>query len=193
MNNSGRSIDYNHGVTANNKARSLLNSIKELWNLVNKEQLSMREVINAELRLSDITDSYKTCQALYEREYTEEAEQNWVVIRGAYQQVATRVREGRAELNPNLADVSFNNQSIRNSTMLESRPQNMKLEPIAVPTFAGKQEDWLSFKCSFLSMVHLRKDLDNITKLNYLRKALQGAAFNKIAIYHITEENYESA
>lgn len=54
-------------------------------------------------------------------------------------------------------------------------------------------EDWLSFKDTFITMVHRQDDITNVQKLQYLKSALKDDALRKIQVFAITDENYTRA
>ncbi|XP_067626307.1 uncharacterized protein [Eurosta solidaginis] len=51
-----------------------------------------------------------------------------------------------------------------------------RLDPVKLPTFDGKQENWLMFKDVFESMVHNRTELDDTYKLSRLRQCVDAQA-----------------
>ena len=64
--------------------------------------------------------------------------------------------------------------------IIEAKPEvkattktNVKLKYIDIPTFSGKTEDWLPFKCLFYKAVHNNEELDDDTKLTYLVQAMK--------------------
>ncbi|XP_077296681.1 uncharacterized protein LOC143918614 [Arctopsyche grandis] len=65
--------------------------------------------------------------------------------------------------------------------------------PLNVPNFTGTQESWGEFRDMFISLIHNNSDLNNISKLAYLKKSLQGSAMQVIQGLENTEENYTIA
>uniref|UniRef100_A0ABD2WA51 Uncharacterized protein n=1 Tax=Trichogramma kaykai TaxID=54128 RepID=A0ABD2WA51_9HYME len=82
--------------------------------------------------------------------------------------------------------------SLRNSTTIE-RQQLIKLPVANLPRFDGNHDRWLSFKNTFLSLIHSHTDLDDLNKFLYLRDCLEGSAFNKTALYDANADNYNKA
>ena len=68
-----------------------------------------------------------------------------------------------------------------------------KLPEVTLPEFKGAKLEWKSFKNSFLSMVHSKRDLDNTTKFNLLKKVLKGEAAACISGFEVNENNYPKA
>ncbi|XP_043279778.1 uncharacterized protein [Venturia canescens] len=71
--------------------------------------------------------------------------------------------------------------------------RRLKLPVADLPKFDGNIEKWLSFKNTFLTMIDSREDVTRLQKFLYLRNCLEGDALNKILIYNVSEENYETA
>ena len=69
----------------------------------------------------------------------------------------------------------------------------LKLPDANVPQFSGDYCKWLTFKNTFNSMIHSRKDLSNEDKFIYLQTALKGDALAKISSYDVSAENYDKA
>ncbi|XP_014214633.1 uncharacterized protein LOC106643862 [Copidosoma floridanum] len=84
------------------------------------------------------------------------------------------------------------NSSITNTTIIE-RHEAPKLPTISVPPFSGSHEDWMSFKNSFTDLIHSRTDISDMVKLSHLEGSLRGEALCKVAVFHISAENYTQA
>jgi len=63
---------------------------------------------------------------------------------------------------------------------------------MALLTFDGKYDSWLSFKNAFHNMIGLQMDLSDIDK-HYLKSALTGKAASKVRIFEIDGINYSKA
>ena len=48
-----------------------------------------------------------------------------------------------------------------------------KVDPVSVPTFSGRTEDWLPFWRMFKKAIHDKKDLDDDIRLTYLIRAME--------------------
>ncbi|XP_043475512.1 uncharacterized protein LOC122507066 [Leptopilina heterotoma] len=89
------------------------------------------------------------------------------------------------ELNSNSENERLSNVS--------SHCRKLKLPQATLPTFSGKVEEWLSFKDTFITMIHRRDDITNVEKLQYLKSVLKDEALRKIQVFAITDENYDRA
>jgi hypothetical protein len=70
-----------------------------------------------------------------------------------------------------------------------------KLPDIALPTFDGTLEKWISFRDMFESMVHSQASLTNIQKYHYLQSAfkLPASTPNILTNFPLSEDSYQSA
>lgn len=66
------------------------------------------------------------------------------------------------------------------------------LPKIAIKTFTGKLEDWVGFKELFDSLIH-RRSISNVEKLHYLLSSVQGAAYDLVKGFPLSEDNYINA
>lgn len=57
-----------------------------------------------------------------------------------------------------------------------AHPPDVRLDPIKLPTFDGRQENWLAFRDLFESLVHSRADIDDKYKLSRLRQCISAEA-----------------
>ncbi|XP_024941192.1 uncharacterized protein LOC112494408 [Cephus cinctus] len=81
-----------------------------------------------------------------------------------------------------------------NSTSLPTDgTRRLKLPVADLPKFKGDLEKWLSFKNMFLAMINSREDITNLQKFIYVKNCLEDDTLNKILVYDISEENYETA
>ncbi|XP_066904944.1 uncharacterized protein [Halyomorpha halys] len=81
---------------------------------------------------------------------------------------------------------------IKNSNQLEFEP-SIKLPTINLPTFNGQISDWVSFKDTFISLIHNNVNLSEIQKFHYLKSALKGTALQSIAGILTTSDGSEQA
>lgn len=65
--------------------------------------------------------------------------------------------------------------------------------PPEVGTFDGKPTDWPSFRDLFIAEVHDRDNIDPVSKLIYLQRALKGTAAKTLGPWKPTSENYAPA
>ncbi|XP_063901218.1 uncharacterized protein LOC135120827 [Zophobas morio] len=71
-------------------------------------------------------------------------------------------------------------------------PNNVKLPDIQLPTFTGIFTEWISFRDTYLALIH-NSTLTPIQKFHYLKGTLKGDAKQTIEHLTPTAENYESA
>ncbi|KHJ91498.1 integrase core domain protein [Oesophagostomum dentatum] len=71
------------------------------------------------------------------------------------------------------------------------RPQTMELPSLPVPSFSGNTWEWDNFWELFNTNIH-SQDIPELSKFNYLIKALRGEARQSIQKFQITKENYST-
>ncbi|CAI6359289.1 unnamed protein product [Macrosiphum euphorbiae] len=69
----------------------------------------------------------------------------------------------------------------------------VKLQPLEIPTFTGKFDDWVTFHDIYCAMIHTNNCLSDIQKFYYLRNALEGEATSLIKNLETSSSNYEIA
>ncbi|CAI6376040.1 unnamed protein product [Macrosiphum euphorbiae] len=69
----------------------------------------------------------------------------------------------------------------------------VKLQPLEIPTFTGKFDDWVTFHDIYCAMIHTNNCLSDIQKFYYLRNALEGEATSLIQNLETSSSNYEIA
>jgi hypothetical protein len=74
-----------------------------------------------------------------------------------------------------------------------SRNDRIKLSTISLPAFSGSFEKWLSFRDSFIKLIHNNETLTDIEKMHYLRSTVTGDALSTIEGLSITDTNYSAA
>ncbi|KAJ8971058.1 hypothetical protein NQ317_002750 [Molorchus minor] len=87
----------------------------------------------------------------------------------------------------NATSVRGNNESLRHSNDLRSRP---KLPAIPIPTFKGESENWLEFRDTFESIIHKNKSIADIEKFYFLKGALEGEAKKVVQLVDVSAANY---
>lgn len=70
---------------------------------------------------------------------------------------------------------------------------SMKLPTISLPNFDGSYEHWLEFRETFLSLIHNNANIDNFSKLHYLKRSLAGDAKTVISSLELSGDNYTIA
>ncbi|XP_045777595.1 uncharacterized protein LOC123875672 [Maniola jurtina] len=68
--------------------------------------------------------------------------------------------------------------------------QAVKLPTINLPSFDGSYEQWLEFKNTYVSLVHVSNTISIIQKFHYLKSALKGPAALVINSIEFTPDNY---
>ncbi|XP_055603757.1 uncharacterized protein LOC129751989 [Uranotaenia lowii] len=69
----------------------------------------------------------------------------------------------------------------------------VKLPEIRLPSFGGLTREWVTFRDTFRSLIHLNDQLSTMDKFTYLRSSLTGDAFQEIASVDVTAANYSVA
>lgn len=90
-------------------------------------------------------------------------------------------------------DFEESSTSIYSDKSSHKRKICVKLPDIKLPTFCGKNEDWLMYRDLFIALIHENEDLSDVQKLQYLRGTLSDKALNVIKQIQISGENYELA
>uniref|UniRef100_X2B2N5 Uncharacterized protein n=1 Tax=Capitella teleta TaxID=283909 RepID=X2B2N5_CAPTE len=66
----------------------------------------------------------------------------------------------------------------------------IRLPKLTLPTFDGKVLEWTSWWEQFNADIHLNEELQDISKISYLRSLVGGEAAQAIAGLALTSENY---
>ena len=66
----------------------------------------------------------------------------------------------------------------------------VKLPTIQLPKFSGSYNNWLEFRDTFTSLIHLNDEIDEINKFHYLRASLEGSAAVVIQSIKSSAKNY---
>ncbi|XP_062541979.1 uncharacterized protein LOC134209977 [Armigeres subalbatus] len=66
----------------------------------------------------------------------------------------------------------------------------VRLPQISLPEFDGDYKGWLSFKSTFVSLIHDSIELSDVQKFHYLKSALKGEAAKLIESLALTNDNY---
>lgn len=74
-----------------------------------------------------------------------------------------------------------------------SQKCEIRLEPLGLPSFSGKYDEWLPFINLFISVVDKKDSLDPVQKLQYLLQYCTGEAHKQIKNLTLNNENYDKA
>lgn len=69
----------------------------------------------------------------------------------------------------------------------------VKLPEIRLPSFGGRVRDWVTFRDTFRSLIHLNDQLSPMDKYTYLRASLNGEALQEISTIEMSAANYAIA
>lgn len=72
-------------------------------------------------------------------------------------------------------------------------PKEPNLPTVDIPKFSGEFTEWRTFRDYFSSVIHENTRLSGSHKLHYLRSVVTGEAFDIIAEFQLTDEDYELA
>ncbi|CAG9562855.1 unnamed protein product [Danaus chrysippus] len=71
----------------------------------------------------------------------------------------------------------FENKNKIESSSNKSRPDcHLKLPPIKITPFNGEANKWLSFRDTYVSLVHNNETIDDVNRFHYLKTYLEGPA-----------------
>ncbi|XP_055632434.1 uncharacterized protein LOC129772927 [Toxorhynchites rutilus septentrionalis] len=114
-------------------------------------------------------------------------------ITKAYADFEERYYEIRAsllgKLEPPPSPANLDNTIGRNNGALGAHT-GVRLPQISLPEFNGDFKGWLSFKSTFVSLIHDSNELSDVQKFHYLKSALKGEAAKLIESLTITNGNY---
>ncbi|XP_055591098.1 uncharacterized protein LOC129743154 [Uranotaenia lowii] len=84
--------------------------------------------------------------------------------------------------------MNMDNTIGRNTTL--GLHTGVRLPQISIPDFDGDYRQWLSFKATFVSLIHDSMELSEVQKFHYLKSALKGEAAKLVESLTLTNENY---
>ncbi|XP_011883624.1 PREDICTED: uncharacterized protein LOC105570787 [Vollenhovia emeryi] len=146
---------------------------------------------NMRMRLKRITELFHAYEDLHDElatlEPTDEHLDEFSDIQDRYYAIASKFESSSQASTSRAVDLNATSIPIDNNT------RRIKLPVAELPKFDGDIEKWLSYKNTFVTMIDSRQDITNLQKFLYLKNSLQGDALNKISIYNVSEENYETA
>ncbi|XP_062557415.1 uncharacterized protein LOC134222287 [Armigeres subalbatus] len=134
-------------------------------------------------------DFHELQEEIYELDGKGEYEQE---ANNAYAEFETQYYELRASYLEKLAPpapIPNMDNSIRNNSALGLHT-GVRLPQISLPEFDGDFKGWLSFKSTFVSLIHDSNELSDVQKFHYLKSALKGEAAKLIESLTITNDNY---
>ncbi|XP_045535019.1 uncharacterized protein LOC123721194 [Papilio machaon] len=76
------------------------------------------------------------------------------------------------------------------SSNISKGGRHLKLPPLKITPFNGDPNKWLTFRDSYLSLIHNNEDIDDISKFHYLKSYLEGAATSVIQSVSVSSNNY---
>lgn len=85
------------------------------------------------------------------------------------------------------------NNSIGRAGLALGAHTGVRLPQISLPEFNGDIRVWLSFKSTYMSLIHESGELSDVQKFHYLKSALKGEAAKLIESLAITSDNYNIA
>ncbi|XP_065078929.1 uncharacterized protein LOC135701909 [Ochlerotatus camptorhynchus] len=86
----------------------------------------------------------------------------------------------------------LNNSTARNGQAVGTHT-GVRLPQISLPEFDGDFKGWLSFKSTYVSLIHESGELSDVQKFHYLKSALKGEVAKLIESLTLTNENYPIA
>lgn len=83
--------------------------------------------------------------------------------------------------------------SMPNARGIPDSGAHIRLPKFNLPIFSGKYDEWFPFFDSFHATIHTNTSISDVQKLQYLKAALVGDAWNVIGSLEISAINYEVA
>ncbi|KAB0799457.1 hypothetical protein PPYR_07337 [Photinus pyralis] len=77
--------------------------------------------------------------------------------------------------------------------IMQKMRQAQVLTKIIIKTAISESSDWLQFRDSFESLINNNSRITNVQRFHYLKRALQGEAFESIANIQVTNDNFSIA
>lgn len=158
--------------------------------------LSKSQLIELNLRTSQLESIYKEFNEVQTKieDFSEEKD---LLAQMEYRENFEEQNYGSISIAKSILYDNNYNETIINSNSDNlsqiSKPSQIKLPDIKLPTFDGSYDDWLEYKNSYITMIHKRTDLDGIQKFHYLRSSLSGGALQVISALEFTPANYVHA
>ncbi|XP_062533247.1 uncharacterized protein LOC134202208 [Armigeres subalbatus] len=121
-------------------------------------------------------------------------------VEGAYEEDCTKAYEEFEKLYyrlraallaklPTETHGDLNNMLARNGQPIGAHT-GVRLPQISLPEFDGDYKQWLSFKSTYVSLIHDSGELSDVQKFHYLKSALKGEAAKLIESLTLTNDNY---
>lgn len=178
-------------IAAISKRRTTLK--RKITNLTNLVVENKVDRTNAKLRLANLTVLFHAYEELHEElseldPENEKLERIRSDLENDFYSIASLVEDmpgAGGSGNPT-------HPSFGHSTFVEKQ-RLLKLPVAELPKFNGDHNMWLSYRNTFVSMIDMRTDIDDLNKFLYLKSSLQGPALSKIFIYDTSAENYKLA
>ena len=84
--------------------------------------------------------------------------------------------------------------TIRENEDRRHQVRKVKLPEIKLPEFDGSFDKWLTFRDTFVSLVHMNSSFSNIDKFHYLKSSIkiEPASQNILNNYQVTDDTYEN-
>lgn len=84
-------------------------------------------------------------------------------------------------------------QETSSNTSNKGRTCNLKLPPLKIANFHGDPNQWISFRDTYLSLIHENDNIEDVNKFHYLKSYLEGAASSVISSVTVSSNNYQIA
>lgn len=92
-------------------------------------------------------------------------------------------------------DEEMNGQNVQNVVEHKVTPvvNQVRLPPIELPCFDGRLDRWLSFRETFVAMIHYNATLSDVERLHYLQGCLKGEVVSLTRGLPVSAEGYKIA
>ncbi|KAL0809214.1 hypothetical protein ABMA28_011436 [Loxostege sticticalis] len=88
---------------------------------------------------------------------------------------------------------SFEEKHSNDSSSVSPPSNNLKLPVLQIPIFDGTPNNWLSFRDTYLSLIHNNTQIEDINKFYYLKQYLRAPASTVIESVTLSSANYKIA
>lgn len=146
-----------------------------------------------QFKLSEVIEMWKNITQLHEEILvyaTDDDFKNEYFTGEGYEHLENIYREFITELHSSTNKKK--NDSVSDSAEIQDNHE-IKLPPIAVPTFDGNYKNWVTFQEIYEKIIHKNKRLEKVEKMHYLKTSVKGEAHKLIQHLTTSETNYDAA
>lgn len=191
-------------VTLTSEQQQLVNSLEDLYLLLQKTQSNLKKCSKQRLTKGFIETKLQTIEGYWQtfntthqnlvkctpktkrNDLTYFANEDYFVVEDLYSCLV-------GDLKDTLSMLSKSTENQIQACDASSSPPRVNLPRIELPSFNGSYDDWPMFRDMFTSLVHNNTSLCNVERLHYLKLSLVGEPKELLKHVNVTDINYEQA